>query len=149
MLRVVLIAFLIAHGLVHLAIWAPKDDPEKATFDPAHSWLIDDRRPLARLLAFSATAILIVAGIALWVDVGWWWPTAVVGLIVSTVLLLLFLPVVRVHSRRQHLADRRHWMVGLAVSPTLGGPEQHLRRPSCINHGRRWGWVVGQAGWLR
>jgi hypothetical protein len=90
MLRVVLIAFLIAHGLVHVAIWAPKYDPEKAQFDPSHSWLIGDRRPLARSLAFSATAILIVAGIALWADAGWWRPTAVVGLIVSTVLLLFY-----------------------------------------------------------
>jgi hypothetical protein len=90
MLRVVLIAFLIAHGLVHVAIWAPRYDPEKAPFDPSHSWLIGDRRPLARFLAFSATAILIVAGIALWADAGWWRSTAVVGLIVSTVLLLLY-----------------------------------------------------------
>jgi hypothetical protein len=45
---------------------------------------------LARFLAFSATAILVVAAITLWANAGWWRPTAVVGLIVSTVLLLLF-----------------------------------------------------------
>ena len=90
MLRVVLIAFLIAHGLVHVAIWAPRYDPDKASFDPARSWLIGDRRLLARVLAFSATAVLIVAGISLWADAGWWRSTAVVGLVVSTVLLLLF-----------------------------------------------------------
>lgn len=90
MLRVVLIAFLIAHGLVHLAIWLPRYDPQKGSFDPAHSWLIGDRRPLARLLAISATAILVVSGIALWADADWWRPTAVVGLIVSTLLLLMF-----------------------------------------------------------
>lgn len=88
--RVVLIAFLIAHGLVHVAIWAPGYDPEKASFDPARSWLIGDRRPFARVLAFSATAVLVVAGISLWADAGWWRPIAVVGLVVSTVLLLLF-----------------------------------------------------------
>jgi len=89
MLRWLLIGFLIAHGLVHLAIWAPKYDPEKA-FDPSHSWLIGDQRPLAQVLAFAAGAILIVAGIALWAHGEWWRPTAIVGLSVSTILLLLY-----------------------------------------------------------
>jgi hypothetical protein len=40
MVRVLLSGFLIAHGLVHIAIWAPKHDPEKAPFDASHSWLI-------------------------------------------------------------------------------------------------------------
>jgi hypothetical protein len=85
-----LIGFLVAHGLVHVAIWAPKYDPEKAVFDASHSWLIGDQRPLALVLAFAAAAILVVAGIALWAHGEWWRPTAVVGLSVSTVLLLLY-----------------------------------------------------------
>jgi uncharacterized membrane protein YphA (DoxX/SURF4 family) len=89
-LRVLLSLFFIAHGLVHVAIWAPRYDPEKALFDAAHSWLLGDRRPLARVLAFLAAAILIVAGLALLAQGGWWRPTAVVGLSVSTVLLLLY-----------------------------------------------------------
>ncbi len=90
LLRVLLSVFFIAHGLVHVAIWAPKYDPEKASFDAAHSWLLGDQRPLARVLAFLAAAILIVAGIALLAQGGWWRPTAVVGLSVSTVLLVLY-----------------------------------------------------------
>lgn len=90
MLRVLLIAFLIAHGLVHVAMWAPTYDPEKSPFDASHSWLFGDRRALAQVLAFSAAAVLIVAGIALWAQTGWWRPTAVVGLSVSTALLLLY-----------------------------------------------------------
>jgi hypothetical protein len=70
MLRVVLIVFLIAHGLVHVAIWAPKYDPAKAPFDAAHSWLIGDQRALAKVLAFAAAAILVLAGVALWADAG-------------------------------------------------------------------------------
>ncbi len=65
LLRVLLGVFFIAHGLVHVAIWAPRYDPEKAPFDASHSWLLGDRRPLARVLAFAAAAILIVAGLAL------------------------------------------------------------------------------------
>lgn len=91
MLRWLLIVFLIAHGLVHVAIWAPKYDPEKVPFDASHSWLIGDQRPLARVLAFGAAALLVLAGIALWSQGGWWRPTAVVGLSVSTVLLLLYI----------------------------------------------------------
>lgn len=90
MLRWLLIGFFIAHGLVHVAIWAPNYDPEKAAFDASHSWLIGDQRPLALVLAFAAAAILVVAGIALWAHGEWWRPTAVVGLSVSTLLLLLY-----------------------------------------------------------
>jgi uncharacterized membrane protein YphA (DoxX/SURF4 family) len=90
LLRVLLGLFFIAHGLVHVAIWAPKYDPEKVPFDASHSWLLGDQRPLARVLAFAAAAILMVAGIALLAQGGWWRPTAVVGLSVSTVLVLLY-----------------------------------------------------------
>jgi hypothetical protein len=55
----------------------------------SHSWLIGDQRPLARALAFAAAALLMLAGIALWTHGGWWRPTAVVSLGVSTVLLFL------------------------------------------------------------
>lgn len=90
MLRALLIIFFIAHGLVHVAIWAPKFDPEKGSFDPSHSWLLGNRRRLAQVLAFTAAAILVVAGVALWVEGSWWRPTAVVGLAVSTLLLVLY-----------------------------------------------------------
>jgi uncharacterized membrane protein YphA (DoxX/SURF4 family) len=90
LLRVLLGVFFIAHGLVHVAIWAPKYDPGKAPFDASHSWLLGDQRPFARVLGFLAAAILVVAGIALLAQGGWWRPTAVVGLSVSTALLLLY-----------------------------------------------------------
>jgi uncharacterized membrane protein YphA (DoxX/SURF4 family) len=90
LLRVLLSVFFIADGLVHVAIWAPKDNPEKAPLDASHSWLLGDKRPLARVPAFAAAAILIVAGIALLAQGGWWRPTVVVGLSVSTALLLLY-----------------------------------------------------------
>lgn len=90
LLRVLLGVFFIADGLVHVAIWAPQYDPQKAPFDASHSWLLGDQRPLARVLAFAAAAILIVAGIALLAQGGWWRPTAIAGLSVSTALLLLY-----------------------------------------------------------
>jgi hypothetical protein len=90
MLRWLLIVFLIAHGFVHVAIWAPTYDPARAPFDPSHSWLIGEQRWLARVLAFVAAAVLILAGIALWAKAGWWRPTALGGLVLSTVLLVVF-----------------------------------------------------------
>jgi hypothetical protein len=82
--------FFIAHGLVHVAIWPPKYDPDKMRFDASHSWSIGDHPPLAKVLAFTAAALLILAGIALWSEGGWWRPTAIVGLSLSTLLLLLY-----------------------------------------------------------
>jgi hypothetical protein len=39
MWRFVFIAFLIAHGGVHVAIWAtPKPEDQKVPFDASHSW---------------------------------------------------------------------------------------------------------------
>ena len=90
LLRVLLGVFFIAHGLIHVAIWAPKYDPEKVAFDASHSWLLGDQRPLARVLAFAAAAILIVAGVGLLAQGEWWRPTAIVGLSLSTALLLLY-----------------------------------------------------------
>lgn len=62
----------------------------KAPFDAAHSWLIGDQRALAKVLAFAAAVILVLAGVALWADAGWWRPTAIVGLSVSTALLVVY-----------------------------------------------------------
>lgn len=47
MWRSLFIAFLVAHGLVHLAIWLmPKPADDKAPFDPDHSWLVGDQKRL-------------------------------------------------------------------------------------------------------
>lgn len=90
MVRLLLTGFLVAHGLVHVAIWAPRYDPETAPFDPSRSWLLGDRRSLARLLAFAAALILVLAGVGLAVQGEWWRPTAVIGMSVSSALLLLY-----------------------------------------------------------
>jgi hypothetical protein len=89
LLRALLGVFFVAHGLIHVAIWAPGYGPEKVPFDASHSWLLGNQRPLARMLAFAA-AVLIVAGIALLAWGEWWRPTAVAGLSVSPALLLLY-----------------------------------------------------------
>lgn len=92
MWRVVFIAFLLAHGAVHLAIWAtPAPNDATAPFDSAHSWLLGRRRGLAAAWAVAAAALLMASGVGLWIAAGWWRPVAVTGLAVSFVLMVVYL----------------------------------------------------------
>jgi hypothetical protein len=54
--------FLIAHGLVHIAVWlAPQ--PPGAAFDSHRSWLLGDAGIPSRSLAVAASLLFGVAGI--------------------------------------------------------------------------------------
>jgi hypothetical protein len=93
MWRFLFLAFLVAHGLVHIAVWAPRYNEEKMRFDASHSWLLGDARSLAIALAIASAVILVVAGFALWAQADWWRPATVLGLAVSlTVIVLYFNP---------------------------------------------------------
>lgn len=89
MWRFIFIAFLIAHGALHPAIWGtpPKED---APFDVHRSWLLGSRRSLSRSLAALIGGVLVVAGIAIWVGADWWRLAAVAGLSGSFGLMVLF-----------------------------------------------------------
>jgi hypothetical protein len=89
--RFLFIAFLIAHGGVHVAIWAtPKPKDQKVPFDASHSWVFGSQRSLALVLALVAAALLVAAGIGLWAQGEWWRPVAVVGLATSLGLMVLY-----------------------------------------------------------
>lgn len=91
MWRLLFIAFLIAHGGVHVTIWAtPKPKDQDVPFDPSHSWLFGRQRALAMVLALAAAGLLVAAGIGLWADAAWWRAVAVVGLAGSFGLMILF-----------------------------------------------------------
>jgi hypothetical protein len=80
--------FLIAHGLVHLAVWlAPA--AEDAPFDPAHSWLLGDAPGVARPLALVACALFVPAGVLVLVTSAAGAATAAAGAAVSLALVLL------------------------------------------------------------
>jgi hypothetical protein len=89
--RFLFIAFLIAHGVVHVAIWvSPRSQNRKAPFDPAHSWLVGVQRPLSIVLALVTAALLIGAGVGLWAHAEWWRPVAAISLAMSLVLMILY-----------------------------------------------------------
>lgn len=96
--------FVIAHGLVHLAIWLPKPD-EKAPFDVGHSPFAGDVRQLASVLAMAAAVVLGLGGLGLIGDAPWWIPVTVAGALVSAGLLLL--------------TFNRWWLIGLGINAAI------------------------------
>ena len=94
MWRFLFIAFLVAHGLVHLFmwVWVPKPEPGKEPpFDASYSWLLGNQKGVAATVAMATAAILIVAGIALWAEADWWRAAAILGLAVSFGLMVVYL----------------------------------------------------------
>jgi hypothetical protein len=89
MIRILVGGFLIAHGLVHLAVWAtPK--PTGGSFDPSHSWLLGSAKGLSVVIAALATVILVSGGVALFAHAGVWRPLVIGGLAISLLLDLLY-----------------------------------------------------------
>ena len=67
MLRVLLGAFIVAHGLLTAFIWL---SPAKAgaPFRATHSWLLGEARPLAVVVALVAAAGFVLAGVGVIAD---------------------------------------------------------------------------------
>jgi hypothetical protein len=93
MWRFLFIGFLVAHGLIHVAMWVlvPKPAPGKeAPFDASHSWLLGNQRALAASVAVVTAAILVAAAGGLWAQTDWWRAAAVVGLASSFLLMVVY-----------------------------------------------------------
>lgn len=80
--------FLIAHGLIHLAIWLPRPD-SKAPFDAGHSPFAGNVRRLAAAVAVAAAVMLAAGGLGLIGGASWWAPVTITGAAISAALLLL------------------------------------------------------------
>jgi hypothetical protein len=89
MLRVLLGGFVVAHGLVTGVIWATPNRPD-APFDAGHSWLLDDSRGIATVVALIAATGFLVAGAGFLAHRGWWAPSAVAAGTLAVVLMLLY-----------------------------------------------------------
>jgi len=91
MWRWLFIGFLIAHGLIHIAVWAtPKPEQQSSPFEATHSWLLGDQRSLAAALAYAAMGLFVIAGLGLLFHAGWWRPVTVVASGLSLALASLF-----------------------------------------------------------
>jgi hypothetical protein len=85
MIRVLLGAFIVAHGLLTALIWLTPPKPD-APFRATHSWLVGDARPLAIGIALLAAAGFVLAGAGFLTEQAWW---GVIGVGAGGVALLL------------------------------------------------------------
>lgn len=101
MLRLAIGVFLVAHGLIHAAIWLPqaitRAAPASGTapFDPGHSWLVsalsgDAARWLAALLALAAAVLYAGAAGGLFAHQEWWRSATVTASVISLALFVLY-----------------------------------------------------------
>ena len=85
-------AFLMAHGLIHLAIWLPQ--PSAASpFDPRHSWRVHDHglaTGTAVALACAVAAVDATAGVSLALGTSGFASLAILGALLGLVLKALF-----------------------------------------------------------
>lgn len=103
-MKVLLGIILIAHGLLHAAIWTPPPSDE-APMRTAHSWLLGEIRPLALALAGVAAVVLVAAGVGYLAGTAWWPVVLLAGAGVSALLMALtFTP---------------WWLAGLAIDAAL------------------------------
>jgi hypothetical protein len=83
---------LLAHGVIHVAIYAPPTAAD-APFDTGRSWLASgprQARPLLLAFAYASAAALTAAGLGLFARQDWWQAAAIVGAVLSLLLLILF-----------------------------------------------------------
>jgi hypothetical protein len=98
-----IVAFLLVHGLLHLAVWLPKPAPQPdkpPPFQPDHSALLTEahvQQPtvhrLAIGLAVAAAVLYGIAGLAVAIGSDWAIPLAVLaGTVGLTIKLVFFHP---------------------------------------------------------
>lgn len=107
MLRFLIGGFVIAHGLVTIAIWSPnpKSVESAPPIDTSRSWLLGDARSLGLGLAVTVGIAISVVGVAFLAHAQWW-PLA--ALISGGLSLLLF-----------GLFFTPWWLAGIAISGGL------------------------------
>lgn len=100
MTTVLVVGFLLVHGLVHLAVWLPHPEPEPAKpppFAPDHSALLTAvrvsapaTRRISEVLAVATAAAMVLAALGVLLGQEWAVGTAVLGATLGLVLKLVF-----------------------------------------------------------
>src|SRR5215213_9949540 len=80
--------FLLAHGLLHVAVWVPRP-PANVPFDTSRSPIFGNVRGAAISLSLLAALLFVVAGVAVLLHAAWWAPVAIAAAAVSVLLILL------------------------------------------------------------
>lgn len=100
MITTLVVTFLLAHGLVHFAVWLPHPEPDPtqpAPFAPDHSTLLTKTsvpqttaRKLSTTLALAAGVGFLLASLAVAIDADWVVPVAVGASLLGLWLKALF-----------------------------------------------------------
>jgi len=80
--------FLVAHGLVHIAVWVSPQPPD-APFDARHSWILGDAVSLTRALAMICCVLFVMAGILVLAGAGVGATLAAAAAAISLLLVLV------------------------------------------------------------
>jgi len=80
--------FLLAHGLLHVAVWVPRP-PANVPFDSSRSPMFGNVRGAAISLSLLAAMLFVVAGVAVLVHAAWWALVAIAAAAISALLILL------------------------------------------------------------
>ena len=89
MIRILLGAFIIAHGLLTAFIWVSPPSTD-APFHATHSWLLGDARTLAVPVALVTAAGFVLAGVGFIADQAWWAGIGIGAGAVGLLLMTLF-----------------------------------------------------------
>ena len=89
MIRILLGAFIVAHGLLTAFIWVSPPNAD-APFRATHSWLLGDARTLAVVVALVAAVGFVLAGVGFIGQQAWWAFTGIGAGAAAVVLMTLF-----------------------------------------------------------
>lgn len=106
MLRILIGLFLVAHGLITIAIWGPTYPavPEGQLQPPntSHSWIFGDVRLFSLIFGVAVGVGLAIAGLGFLTHQGWWPPFAIGAGVASLLLFAVFFT--------------PWWLAGIAIS---------------------------------
>lgn len=109
MTRTLIGLFLVAHGLVTIAMWGPKypavAEGQLQPPNPAHSWIFGDVRTFSLTFGVIVGLGLMVAGVGFLTDQQWWPQAAVISGVASMILFAVFFT--------------PWWLAGIAISAGL------------------------------
>jgi hypothetical protein len=106
MWRTLIGLFLVAHGLVTIAIWGPRypavPEGQLQPPDAAHSWIFGDVRLPSLIIGVAVGVALAIAGFGFLTHQAWWPPVAIGAGVASLLLFAAFFT--------------PWWLAGIAIS---------------------------------